>query len=129
MKTLMRSLAGLTALAVLAAGLAAQDVSLGGKKAKTPSGWKEEAPANQMRYAQFKLPKVAGDDADAELVVFKGLGGSADANIDRCIHGVCNRAKGDILGRSSGKQREENERRHERIPSVVQEWIVVHTGY
>ena len=35
MKTLMRSLAGLTALAVLAAGLAAQDVSLGGKKAKT----------------------------------------------------------------------------------------------
>lgn len=83
MKAFMRSMAGLTALAALVAGLGAQEVSLGGKKGKTPAGWKEEAPTNQMRYAQFKLPKVAGDDADAELVVFKGLGGSADANIDR----------------------------------------------
>jgi hypothetical protein len=83
MLSLKRALAGLAVLVAVGTALAAQDVSLGGKKAKTPSGWKEEAPANQMRYAQFKLPKVDGDDADAELVVFKGLGGSADANIDR----------------------------------------------
>lgn len=83
MKGCMRALAGMVALAVLAAGLGAQDISLGGKKAKTPAGWKEEAPTNQMRYAQFILTRASGDDADAELVVFKGLGGSADANIDR----------------------------------------------
>ena len=50
---------------------------------KLPAGWKEEQPTNAMRFAQYKLTKVPGDDADAELVVFKGISGSADANIER----------------------------------------------
>ena len=59
------------------------DVEIDGKKGKLPAGWKEEAPTNQMRLAQFKIPKVGDDPEDAELIIFKGLGGSAAANIDR----------------------------------------------
>lgn len=61
----------------------AADLEIDGKKGKLPAGWKEEAPTNQMRLAQFKIPKVEGDTEDAELIIFKGLGGSAAANIDR----------------------------------------------
>ncbi len=52
-------------------------------KATPPASWKEEPPSNQMRYFQFRLPRVEGDSADAELVIFKALGGTAEANIDR----------------------------------------------
>jgi hypothetical protein len=41
-----------------------------------------------MRQAQFLLPRVEGDGADGELVVFyfgPGQGGSVDANIDRWV--------------------------------------------
>jgi hypothetical protein len=40
-----------------------------------------------MRVAQFVIPRVAGDAADAELVIyyFGGSGGGVDANIDRWI--------------------------------------------
>lgn len=80
----MRTLAGLCGLAMLTLTLGAQESAREGKgSAKLPAGWKEEQPTNAMRFAQFKLAKVPGDDADAELVVFKGLGGSADANIER----------------------------------------------
>jgi hypothetical protein len=58
-------------------------VSIDGMQARAPAEWKEEAPANRMRYAQFRLPKARGDDQNAELIIFKGLGGSADANIKR----------------------------------------------
>ncbi len=51
-------------------------VEIDGLKSKAPSAWKEETPANKMRYAQFKV-------GDAELVVFKGLGGGAKNNITR----------------------------------------------
>ncbi len=72
---------------LLAAGLAgwavSADLEIDGKKAKLPTGWKEEAPTNQMRLAQFKITKADGDPEDAELIIFKGLGGSAQANIDR----------------------------------------------
>ena len=54
-----------------------------GMTSTTPATWVEETPANKMRFAQFKLPKVKGDKYDAELVIFKGLGGSAAANISR----------------------------------------------
>jgi hypothetical protein len=36
-----------------------------------------------MRFAQFKLPKAKDDKEDAELIIFKGLGGTANQNIDR----------------------------------------------
>ncbi|MFO0879010.1 MAG: hypothetical protein U0840_16830 [Gemmataceae bacterium] len=58
-------------------------IDLDGVESKTPAAWVKEAPANTMRFAQFKLPKVKGDKDDGELVIFKGLGGSAEANIDR----------------------------------------------
>ena len=75
----MRTLAGLCGLALLALSLGAQEAAEGKGSTKLPAGWKEEQPTNAMRFAQYKLTKVPGDDADAELVVFKGLGGSADA--------------------------------------------------
>jgi len=55
-------------------------VEIDGLRSKAPASWKEEAPANKMRYAQFKLK---GDGGDAELVIFTGLGGGAKANVDR----------------------------------------------
>jgi gluconolactonase len=58
-------------------------VNFSGLKSRTPANWKEETPDNKMRFAQFSLPKVKGDTEDAQLVIFKGLGGSSKANIER----------------------------------------------
>ena len=58
-------------------------VDLDGLKSTTPGDWKEQAPANKMRYMQFRLPKKGDDKEDAELVIFKGLGGGSKANVDR----------------------------------------------
>lgn len=58
-------------------------VDLDGLKSTTPGDWKEEAPANRMRYMQFGLPKKGGDKEDAELVLFKGLGGGSKNNVER----------------------------------------------
>ena len=58
-------------------------ITIDGLKSVTPAEWKEEPPSNKMRYAQFVLPKVEGDAKDGEIVIFKGLGGSGKANIDR----------------------------------------------
>jgi hypothetical protein len=52
-------------------------------KSRTPASWVEEPPTNAMRLAQFKLPKVEGDSRDAEVVIFKGISGSAEDNIKR----------------------------------------------
>ncbi|MBY0522522.1 MAG: hypothetical protein K2R98_03955 [Gemmataceae bacterium] len=58
-------------------------VELDGMKAAIPKEWKEEKPDNRMRFLQFRLPKVKDDKVDAELIIFKGLGGSPEANIKR----------------------------------------------
>src|SRR5262245_10287093 len=58
-------------------------VELDGLRSTAPADWKEEEPSNRMRYGQFRLPKKGEDKYDAELVIFKGLGGSAKANIAR----------------------------------------------
>src|SRR5262249_44561313 len=58
-------------------------VEFDGLKSTTPASWKEETPSGKMRYKQFRLPKVEGDKADAELLIFRGLGGSAKENIQR----------------------------------------------
>src|SRR5438105_5674700 len=80
----------LAGLALSSAGLSfAQDekkgtlVELGGMKSRAPAAWSEEPAANQMRLAQFKLAKVSGDSRDAEIVICKGIGGSAKDNIER----------------------------------------------
>ncbi|MBL8800250.1 MAG: hypothetical protein JNM56_40590 [Planctomycetia bacterium] len=79
---------GLAAFSGALPNLSAQDkkgevVTIDGLKAAVPAEWKDEKPANRMRFVQFKLPKVKDDKVDAELVVFKGLGGSAEQNIAR----------------------------------------------
>ena len=58
-------------------------VDLDGLKSKTPAEWKEVAPSSKMRFMQFRLPKAEGDKEDAELQLFKGLGGSAKDNVKR----------------------------------------------
>src|SRR5262245_51503289 len=58
-------------------------VDFDGLKSAAPASWKEEPPTNKLRYKQFRLTKVGGDKADAEVVIFRGLGGSAKENITR----------------------------------------------
>jgi hypothetical protein len=84
----MRRAAGLVLLLLAATGLRAADgkgtvVDLDGLKSTTPATWKEIAPESAMRLSQFKLPAAKGDTKDGELVIFKGLGGSARDNITR----------------------------------------------
>jgi hypothetical protein len=59
------------------------EVELDGLRSRAPAEWKEERPSNRMRLTQFRLPKQKGDEQDAELVIFKGLGGSAKDNVER----------------------------------------------
>jgi hypothetical protein len=75
------------ALALMVWPLTAADkegvvIEMDGLRSKTPAGWQEVTPG-RMRYAQFKLPAQKGDKYDAELIIFKGFGGSAKDNIDR----------------------------------------------
>src|SRR5262245_7901437 len=49
----------------------------------TPATWVKETPATTMRYFQMRLPKHKDDKADAELVIFRGLGGSVKENVAR----------------------------------------------
>ncbi len=54
----------------------------------TPSpDWISEPPSSSSRQAQYKLPRLAGDPEDAELVVyfFGGGGGTPQANVERWI--------------------------------------------
>jgi hypothetical protein len=72
-------------LGVIAADKKGDTVELDGMKAAVPAAWKPEPPSNSMRMAQYKLPKAAGDKADAELAIFVFPGGSGTAkqNLDR----------------------------------------------
>lgn len=58
-------------------------VDLDGLKSTTPGEWKEEAPANRMRFMQFRLPKKSGDKHDAELIIFRNISGTAKENVNR----------------------------------------------
>jgi hypothetical protein len=58
-------------------------VELDDLRSTAPASWKEEEPSNRMRYAQFRLPKKGDDRYDAEVVIFRGLGGSAKDNVER----------------------------------------------
>jgi hypothetical protein len=51
-----------------------------------PTTWTRVPAPSDMRAAQYRIPKVAGDTDDAELVLFffgSGQGGTADANLER----------------------------------------------
>src|SRR5258708_7901826 len=61
-------------------------VEIGGLKSKIPAGWKGQEPSNKMRMYQMSVPKVEGDEDNAELVVFffgTGGGGGTEDNIKR----------------------------------------------
>src|SRR6185295_7562253 len=58
---------------------------------KVPDGWIVEKPTSEMRFAQYKLPKAAGDGEDALLIVYyfgKGQGGTPEANLESWINQV-----------------------------------------
>lgn len=70
-------------LTLLAAGT---PVTLDGLTSNAPAAWKETPTGSSMRFKQFTVPKVKGDEHDAELVIFyfgPGQGGAADANMAR----------------------------------------------
>lgn len=50
-----------------------------------PSAWTQSPPSSQMRLAQYTIPRVKGDDADAELAVFHlgTAGGGVDETFAR----------------------------------------------
>ncbi|MFN4260870.1 MAG: hypothetical protein ACK4RK_16360 [Gemmataceae bacterium] len=61
-------------------------VELDALRSKAPASWKSEPTNSQFRVYQFQIPRVKGDPADAELVIFyfgEGGGGGVEANIDR----------------------------------------------
>ena len=94
MKRILHCTTGLALLA-LAVSAFSGSIHAGGKgtvitfgklSSKTPADWKSEKPDNKFRMAQFTVPKVKGDEADADLVIFyfgPGSGGSAKDNIER----------------------------------------------
>ena len=53
---------------------------IGRLQAEIPKGWKREQPSSSMRIAQFQIPLEKGT---GELVVFSGIGGSVEANLER----------------------------------------------
>ena len=53
-----------------------------GVSLELPKGWTPEKPRSSIRLAQYSLP---GPGGPAELAVFGGIGGSAEANIERWI--------------------------------------------
>ena len=52
-----------------------------------PDGWLERPSESPMRVTEFLLPRVPGDEENAELVVFYfgGGGGGVEANLERWI--------------------------------------------
>jgi hypothetical protein len=51
---------------------------------KAPARWQLVPNASTMRIATYRIPRVAGDPADAELSIVKA-GGTVDANVERWI--------------------------------------------
>ena len=76
----MIRLAPMIALAAIAAQTATLHFT-------APPAWKSRPAASAMRVAEFVVPRAAGDQEDAELVVyfFGGSGGTVDANIERWV--------------------------------------------
>jgi len=85
----MRSICILALVSFVASIASAEDkkttIPLAGLKGIAPADWVEEKPSNEMRQAQFKLPKAAGDKEDAQFALFYfPMGsGTVDANLKR----------------------------------------------
>jgi hypothetical protein len=51
---------------------------------KVPSRWKEMPNTSSMRMATYRVPRAAGDNADADVSVMQA-GGSVDSNVERWV--------------------------------------------
>ena len=51
---------------------------------KVPPRWKEMPNTSSMRLATYRVPRAAGDDADADVSVMQA-GGTVQSNVDRWI--------------------------------------------
>jgi len=57
-------------------------------KFDAPAGWVSKTPTSTMHFAEFALPRIAGDSEDASVVVYffgTSGGGGVQANVDRWI--------------------------------------------
>jgi hypothetical protein len=82
--------------------------STGTLKFSAPAEWVAEKATSSMRVAQYKLPKVAGDEEDGSLVIYyfgQGQGGTAAANIERWV----NQMKQPDGGSSKGRAKESSQ--------------------
>jgi hypothetical protein len=59
-------------------------VTLGNLSFAIDEKWVREEPTSSMRAAQFKLPGT-GETDSVTLIVYRGIGGTAEANIERWI--------------------------------------------
>ena len=55
---------------------------IGNLQGVVPDGWMRENPSNSMRLAQFN---ISGKSERCELIIFSGIGGSVDANLNRWL--------------------------------------------
>ncbi len=60
-------------------------VEVGEIKIEIPSTWKNEAPSNRLRLAQFHVPGGEDDKEGAELAIFAFGAQAVQANIDRWV--------------------------------------------
>lgn len=88
----MRNAVTVAVSCLLMAGVALAGESLrtesAGLRFSVPSEWTRVPAASEMRQAQFRIPRAAGDGEDGELVLFhfeKGQGGGVQDNIDRWL--------------------------------------------
>jgi hypothetical protein len=83
----MLGMLGMAWLAIAsAAGVGGASITIDGLSSRPPAEWKEQPTTSPMRFKQFELPRVKGDDRDAELAIFffgAGQGGDAEANVAR----------------------------------------------
>src|SRR5262245_52023219 len=78
--------AGLLLAGAVRADNKGNETEIDGLKSRVPEAWKEKPVTGSMRTHHFIVPKAAGDEHDAELIVFffgKGGGGGVKANVDR----------------------------------------------
>lgn len=65
---------------------AGQTIEIDGLKSSVPAAWKPVETDGKMRVLQYRIPRAAGDKADAEFIVFyfgPGGGGGVAENIKR----------------------------------------------
>jgi hypothetical protein len=78
---------GVGLMAVLSLNALADDkgivVEFDNLKSTTPASWKEDRTKRPLRHMTFVVPRAKGDEADGDLAIFKGLGGSKMQNLDR----------------------------------------------